>query len=109
MRRLRLATIAVSVAAVSLLTMAGAASAGETTVTGITRATAVPAATFTLVNVPGTSAMSAAPTQLLSRYGYVEQEYYVTGTACRYRITNPLGTAQVVDCGWRYKTRMIVR
>jgi len=69
----------------------------------------VPAATFTKVVVPGTTAMTAAPARLLRRYGYLEQEYYVAGTACRYRITDPLANAQVVDCGAPYKTRMIVR
>jgi len=53
--------------------------------------------------------MDAAPESLLREYGYVEQEYYVTGTACRYRIAAPLATAQVVDCGWPYVTRMLVR
>jgi hypothetical protein len=109
MRRLRLAAIAAAIAAVSLLTIAGPVSAEEMTGPGSTAATTVPAATFTPVNVPGTTAMDAAPQDLLRKYGYVEQEYYVTGTACRYRITNPLATAQVVDCGWRYETRMIVR
>ena len=28
--------------------------------------------------------------------------------ANRYRITNPLGDAQVVNGGWRYKTRIII-
>ena len=89
MRRLRLAAIAASIAAVSLLTIAGPVSAEEMTGPGSTAATTVPAATFTPVNVPGTTAIDAAPQDLLRKYGYVEQEYYVTGTACRYRITNP--------------------
>jgi hypothetical protein len=108
-RGLRLAAIAAPIVA-GLLATAGPVSAQETTVpaTGAA-ATTVPAATFTKVNVPGTTTMDAAPKDLLRKYGYIEQEYYATGTACRYRITDPLATAQVVDCGWRYKTRMIVR
>jgi hypothetical protein len=72
-------------------------------------ATNVPAATFAKVHVPDTTAMTAAPHRLLRGYGYLEQEYYVTGTACRYRMPDPLADAQVVDCGLPYKTRMIVR
>lgn len=65
-------------------------------------------ASFVPVDRPGT-AFSAAPPRLLKKYGYTEQEFFVTGTACRYRAPSPLGDAQVVDCGYRYKTRMLVR
>ena len=52
---------------------------------------AVPPATLTTVAVPGTTALGASPDDL-SAYGYVEEEYYVTGTANRYRIVDPLAT-----------------
>ena len=58
--------------------------------------------------MPGTTAFAATPDDL-SAYGYVEEEYYVTGTANRYRIVDPLRDAQVVDGGHPYKTRMIIR
>ena len=69
---------------------------------------AVPPATFTPVSVPGTTALGASPEDLAA-YGYVEEEYYVTGTANRYRIVDPLADAQLVDGGHPYKTRMLVR
>ncbi len=70
--------------AFTLLTCAGVAGA------------APPAATITPVNVPGTAAFGAT-TLDLDRLHYIEQEFYVSGTANRYRITDPLGTAQVID------------
>jgi hypothetical protein len=68
----------------------------------------VPPAAFQLVDVPATKAFGASPEDL-SKYGYVEQEYYVTGAANRYRFGAPLADAQVVDGGHRYKTRILVR
>jgi Alpha/beta hydrolase domain len=68
----------------------------------------VPAASFTPVNVPGTTALGASP-ESLRKYGYVEQEYYVSGTANRYRFKDALSDAQLVDGGYPYKTRMLVR
>jgi hypothetical protein len=68
----------------------------------------VPAAAFAPVNVPGTAPLGASPEDL-SKYGYVEQEYYVSGSASRYRMPTALGDAQLVDSGHRYKTRMLVR
>ena len=44
----------------------------------------------------------------LTKYGYVEEEFFVEGTANRY--TAPAGaTGAVVDGGHPYKTRIIVR
>jgi hypothetical protein len=50
----------------------------------------------------------------LARFGYVEEEYYISGKANRYRIPaanspNPLGTAQVIDGGYPYVSRILVR
>jgi hypothetical protein len=53
--------------------------------------------------------LGACPEDLLAEYGYIEDEFYVTGVANRYRIPHPLGDAQVLDGGWPYKTRMVVR
>ncbi|MDF0546430.1 alpha/beta hydrolase domain-containing protein [Sphingobium sp. H39-3-25] len=45
----------------------------------------------------------------LASRGYVEEEYFVHGQANRYRIKDPLGTAEVVDGGHPYTTRILVR
>jgi len=49
----------------------------------------------------------ATPIDLAAR-GYVEEEFFISGTACRY---NGVGAASATlrDCGWPYKTRMVVR
>jgi hypothetical protein len=44
----------------------------------------------------------------LRRHGYVEEEYFIAGTASRYR-TPPGQTASVIDSGHPYKTRIVVR
>jgi alpha/beta hydrolase family protein len=73
---------------------------------GITHAV-VPAA------VPNAVTLNGAPfdaTDLnLARFGYVEKEFYLSGSANRYRIANPLGTAEVIDGGYPYVTRILVR
>jgi hypothetical protein len=109
MTTLEVAAIAAVVTLAGSLAVAGPTSAStpKNAVAGVV--TNVPAATFAKVNVPGTTAMTAAPNRLLRKHGYLQQEYYVTGTACRYRIPDPLANAQVVDCGLPYRTRMIVR
>jgi hypothetical protein len=50
----------------------------------------------------------------LAARGYVEEEYFISGTACRYLIAavppgQPTGDAAVRDCGWPYRTRIVVR
>jgi hypothetical protein len=62
------------------------------------------------VRVPGTTPMSAAAVDL-ARYGYTEREFYADGTARRYRgaSSSPLQAAQVIDGGWPYRTRVLVR
>jgi Alpha/beta hydrolase domain len=106
MKRYFLAATVASITVAGLLVGAGPSSA---TAPARTSAAGVPSAVFTKVQVAGTTALAAAPRRLLATYGYVEQEYYVSGTACRYRMTAPLADAQVVDCDSPYKTRMIVR
>jgi hypothetical protein len=108
-RSLQVAALAVAVSIIGSPAVTAPSAAAPPTKRVVSAAMHVPAATFSKVTVPGTTAMTAAPPRLLRKYGYVEQEYYVTGTACRYRITDPLAAAQVVDCGLPYKTRMIVR
>ncbi|MDF0546250.1 alpha/beta hydrolase domain-containing protein [Sphingobium sp. H39-3-25] len=45
----------------------------------------------------------------LAEKGYVEEEFYSSGTANRYRMKDPAGTAQIVDGGHPYTTRILVR
>lgn len=70
----------------------------------------LPPAVLTPVDVPGTTAMIASGVDL-ARYGYTEREFYAEGQAHRYRgaVTGVLNTAQVIDGGWNYKTRVLVR
>ena len=48
------------------------------------------------------------PVEDLSDFGYVEEEYFVQGTASRYS-TPPLATGSVLSSGHPYKTRIVVR
>ncbi len=68
----------------------------------------VPAAKFEPVVVPGTNAFAASPENLAEK-GYAEQEYFVSGEANRYVFSDAMNSATVVDGGFAYKTRMIVR
>ena len=50
----------------------------------------------------------------LAALGYVEEEFFISGTACRYLVPaappgGAPGTAAIRDCGWPYKTRVVVR
>ena len=49
----------------------------------------------------------ATPVDLAAR-GYVEEEFFVSGTACRYNGVGA-GDATIRDCGFPYKTRIVVR
>ncbi len=44
----------------------------------------------------------------LAAVGYVEEEFFLEGTANRYN-TPPLATGSIIDSGHPYKTRMVVR
>jgi Alpha/beta hydrolase domain len=70
----------------------------------------VPAATLSPVRVPGTGAMAASAVDL-PRSGYAEREFYATGRAHRYRgaVSGAQTDAQVIDDGWDYRTRVLVR
>jgi hypothetical protein len=54
--------------------------------------------------------MTAAAVDLASA-GYTEHEYYATGQAHRFRgaLRGAQATAQVIDGGWPYRTRVLVR
>jgi hypothetical protein len=50
------------------------------------------------------------PTYLdLASKGYVEEEFFIEGTANQYKIANPESDATVQDSGHPYKTRIVVR
>jgi len=82
------------------VTLRGASAVPVPTVTGPIAATA-----------PGDAGHDypfyASALDLKSR-GYVEEEFFVEGTARRYT-TPPLTTATIVDGGHPYKTRIVVR
>ena len=68
----------------------------------------VVAAMLQPVAIAGTSALAASPEDLAKK-GYVEQEYYVSGSAKRYTFPDAMSNAAVADGDYPYKTRMIVR
>lgn len=73
-------------------------------------ADAVPAAKLTLIDVPGTAPMSAASVDL-GAFGYIELEFFTEGTANRYRGAT-LGqqtTAEIIDSGFPYRSRVLLR
>jgi hypothetical protein len=105
--RARLRKVGVGLlASVSLTTYSAGTSAAEP---GNERPR-VPAAVLSPVQVPGTSPMAASAVDL-RKSGYAEREYYATGRAHRYRgaVTGAQADAQVIDGGWDYKTRTLVR
>ncbi|WP_300472638.1 alpha/beta hydrolase domain-containing protein [Breoghania sp.] len=53
-------------------------------------------------------AVSATPMPLAD-HGYVENEYFVSGDAHRYRIPARKTTAEIIDAGHPYTTRVLVR
>jgi Alpha/beta hydrolase domain len=103
----RLAVIGSVALAAALVTTSQVAA--KKTKTGA-QASAVPAATLTEVNVPGTSPMSATTVDLAAA-GYTAREFYADGLANRYTgaDANTLTTASVLDGGNPYRTRVMVR
>src|SRR5262245_10615866 len=88
------------VASTFLLACISAASA-QTVVTGPIPATAPP-------GDPSRDYPFFASQIDLKSWGYVEEEYFIEGTANRYS-TVGTGTGTVIDGGHRYKTRLVVR
>jgi ABC-type transport system substrate-binding protein len=103
-----LATLSVSASVTASAT--GVSAAGASTSDAGRQRARVPAATLSPVQVPGTTPMAAAAVDLRKR-GYAEREFYATGRAHRYRgaVTGARTDAQVIDGGWDYKTRALVR
>lgn len=71
------------------------------------RGTAVSVPTVELVRSVGTPLN--ATTLPLQASGYVEQEFYVRGQASRYRISDAMLDARIIDSGHPYVTRALVR
>jgi hypothetical protein len=71
---------------------------------------AAPAAALTELKVPGTAAMSATAVDLAAA-GYAAREFHAEGKADRYAGIGggSLQTATVLDGGWAYRTRVMVR
>lgn len=78
----------------------------------------LPASVATVQNAPAGQGRPFGSTTIdLASRGYVEQEYFVTGTANRYRMADPVGQnftgtpgdAVIVDGGHAYTTRILVR
>ena len=81
----------------------GAATVPNPTVIGPIPATAVP-------GDPSHNYPFFATTVDLAAYGYVEEEFFLQGTANRYNTpTMPPATGSIIDSGHLYKTRIIVR
>ena len=41
--------------------------------------------------------------------GWIEQEFRISGSATRYRLTDPAADAEPIDAGHRYTTRLLIR
>ena len=69
-----------------------------------------PPAPVTFALPPANSGSPFGSTAIdLPSKGYVEQEFLVSGSANRYRVKDPLKTAELLDGGHAYTTRILVR
>lgn len=84
-----------------LFSNAGAAAVANPTVTGPIPAKAAP-------GDPAHDYPFFCTMADLASYGYVEQEFFIEGTANRYN-TPALATGIVIDSGHPYRTRMVIR
>lgn len=57
---------------------------------------------------PSLNSIYSASAIELAANEYIEEEYFIEGTANRYT-TPPMATGEVIDSGHRYRTRLIVR
>jgi hypothetical protein len=86
---------------IALLATAAQATVPNPKVTGPIAATAIP-------GDPSHNYPFFASNKDLGTNGYIEQEFFIQGTASRYT-TPSLATGSVIDSGHPYLTRMIVR
>ncbi|MDF0546429.1 alpha/beta hydrolase domain-containing protein [Sphingobium sp. H39-3-25] len=99
----------VLLAGAASLGIPGAASGEPKPVTASrTAGTAVGPVTFTLP--PKNSGKPFGATSMdLAAHGYVEEEFLVNGLGNRYRMKGPLATAELVDGGHPFTSRILVR
>ncbi|WP_162617507.1 alpha/beta hydrolase domain-containing protein [Yoonia maritima] len=73
-------------------------------------ADAVSPATLTLIDMADSAPMSAAAVDLTA-FGYSELEFFTEGTAQRYRgaTLGEMDTAEVIDDGYSYRSRVLLR
>lgn len=81
---------------------------------GLAHAAGEPAKTDSLtlpvvMSAPSLGTPMSATVMPLDASGYVENEYFISGQANRYRIDDPMQNAQVIDSGNPYVTRVLVR
>ncbi|MBS1174633.1 MAG: putative signal peptide protein [Burkholderiaceae bacterium] len=93
-------------AAMSVLITACASIGNSVTSTSsVNSANVLPA----IISPPAIGHPMSATVMPLKNYGYTENEYFIKGQASRYRITDPMRDAQVIDSGHPYATRVLVR
>ena len=94
----------------SLAALAAATLVWSATLSGATVATPTVTGPWpsTVPGAPDRNYPFAAAATDLAASGWVEQEFFIEGSASRYE-TSPLATATVVDGGHPYKTRIVVR
>ncbi|HEY5714894.1 MAG TPA: alpha/beta hydrolase domain-containing protein, partial [Psychromonas sp.] len=63
----------------------------------------------TAVTPPAFGTPMSATVMPMQENGYVEKEYFIKGLANRYRIKDPMQTAQLIDTNNPYVTRALVR
>jgi len=99
--RLVLGSVTALAAAFGVASRLGAASVATATLTG-------PIKTPVAIGDPSHDYPYSATVDDLAKYSYVEEEYFVEGTANRYT-TPAMATGTIVDSGHPYKTRVMVR
>lgn len=99
--RVLLATVVAVGLAIGLTSRVRAASVATPTVTGPVKAPAP-------IGDPSHEYPYSSSVDDLAKYSYVEQEFFVEGTANRYT-TPAMATGSIVDSGHPYKTRVMVR
>src|SRR5262245_36895568 len=99
--RLMFGSMIALLAAISGAARLGAASVATPTITG-------PIPTPVAIGDPSHDYPYSSTIDDLGKYSYVEEEYFVDGTANRYT-TPAMTTGAIVDSGHPYKTRVIVR
>nr|WP_321239239.1 alpha/beta hydrolase domain-containing protein [uncultured Tolumonas sp.] len=61
------------------------------------------------ISAPAIGTAMSSTSMSMQTNGYVENEYFLKGTASRYRIKDPMKNAEKIDSGNPYETRVLVR